>query len=132
MLAANATSVRTFDAIRARIFGIANIRTKQSVEKLMALMKLESAPRGARIVVTLEDGRRVRREVQVGSGYLSMNPKQQHFGVGKSRLVDVQIIWPNGERQSLADLAANASYTVRQGVGVVEPMPLREISRSTP
>jgi hypothetical protein len=87
---------------------------------------------GARIVVTLEDGRRVRREVQVGSGYLSMNPKQQHFGVGSSRSVDVQIIWPNGERQSLADLAANASYTVRQGVGVIEPARASEISRLIP
>jgi hypothetical protein len=76
---------------------------------------------GARIVVTLEDGTRVRREVQAGSGYLSMNPKQQHFGVGDSRSVDVQIIWPNGERQTLPDLAVNASYTVRQGVGVAEP-----------
>jgi hypothetical protein len=46
--------------------------------------------------------------------------------------VGVQIIWPNGERQTLPALAANASYTVRQGVGVVEPMPAREISRSTP
>jgi hypothetical protein len=87
---------------------------------------------GARIVVTLEDGTRVRREVQAGSGYLSMNPKQQHFGVGDSRLVDVQIIWPNGERQALPALAASASYTVRQGVGVVEPSPAGEVSRSTP
>jgi hypothetical protein len=87
---------------------------------------------GARIVATLEDGARVRREVQAGSGYLSMNPKQQHFGVGNSRSVDVQIIWPNGERQTLTALAANASYTVRQGVGVVEPAPDGEISRSAP
>jgi hypothetical protein len=87
---------------------------------------------GARIIVTLEDGRRVRREVQVGSGYLSMNPKQQHFGVGNSRLVDVQIIWPNGERQEVPALAVNASYTVRQGAGVVEPAPASEISRLIP
>ena len=84
---------------------------------------------GARIVVTLEDGTRVRREVQAGSGYLSMNPKQQHFGVGDSRSVDVQISWPNGERQTLPALAANASYTVRQGVGVVEPArPQRDLA----
>ena len=84
---------------------------------------------GARIVVTLEDGTRVRREVQAGSGYLSMNPKQQHFGVGDSRSVDVQIIWPNGERQTLPALAVNASHTVHQGVGVVEAAPANEISR---
>ena len=87
---------------------------------------------GARIVVTLEDGTRVRREVQAGSGYLSMNPKQQHFGVGDSRAVDVQIIWPNGERQTLPALAGNASYTVLQGVGVVDPALASEISRLIP
>ncbi len=87
---------------------------------------------GARIVVTLEDGTRVRREIRAGSGYLSMNPKQQHFGVGDSRSVDVQIIWPNGERQALPALAVDASYTVRQGVGVVEPARPREISHSIP
>jgi hypothetical protein len=87
---------------------------------------------GARIVMTLEDGTRARREVQAGSGYLSMNPKQQHFGVGQSRSVDVQIIWPSGERQTLAALAVNANYTVRQGVGVVDPARTSEISRSIP
>ncbi len=85
---------------------------------------------GARIVATLEDGRRVRREVQGGSGYLSMNPKQQHFGVGDSKSVDVQVVWPNGERQALGALAVNASYTVRQGVGVIETAPARGVSHS--
>jgi hypothetical protein len=61
-----------------------------------------------------------------------MNPKQQHFGVGPSRSVDVQIIWPNGERQALPALATNASYTVRQGVGVVDPAHASEISQSIP
>jgi hypothetical protein len=87
---------------------------------------------GARIVVTLEDGTRVRREVRVGSGYLSMNPKQQHFGVGDSRSVDVEIIWPNGERQTLPALAASASYTVRQGVEMVEAASANEVSRLNP
>jgi hypothetical protein len=87
---------------------------------------------GARIVVTLEDGTRARREVQAGSGYLSMNPKQQHFGVGQSRSVDVQIIWPNGERQTLPALAVNASYTVHQGVGVVDPARASEVSQRLP
>jgi hypothetical protein len=46
--------------------------------------------------------------------------------------VDVQIIWPNGERQTLPALAVNASYTVLQGVGVGEPAPASEISRLIP
>jgi len=58
-----------------------------------------------------------------------MNPKQQHFGVGDSRSVGVQIIWPNGERQTLPGLATNASYTVRQGGRACAA---GEISRSIP
>jgi hypothetical protein len=84
---------------------------------------------GARIVVTLEDGRRVRREVQAGSGYLSMNPKQQHFGIADSRAVGVRIRWPNGEVQTLSSLTANASYTVQQGVGIIDVAPADEVPR---
>ena len=48
-----------------------------------------------------------------------MRPKQQHFGVGRARAVDVQITWPGGEEQTLKDLATNRSYRVLQGVGIV-------------
>ncbi|MGH7342009.1 MAG: CRTAC1 family protein, partial [Candidatus Rokuibacteriota bacterium] len=70
---------------------------------------------GARIVVTTPDGARIRREVQGGSGYLSMNPKQIHLGLGSARSADVRIIWPNGEVQTLKGLAADRSWVVRQG-----------------
>jgi hypothetical protein len=69
---------------------------------------------GARIVVTTNDRLRVTREIQGGSGYLSMNPKEQHFGLGRSESANVHIIWPNGEQQDLENLAANRTYTLRQ------------------
>lgn len=75
---------------------------------------------GARITVTTADGTRRHREIQGGSGYLSMNPKRQHVGVGASETADVRIVWPNGEVQTLAGLSANAAWTVRQGVAVAE------------
>jgi hypothetical protein len=71
----------------------------------------------------MEDGSRVRREVQGGSGYLSMNPKQQHFGLGGSRAARVEIVWPNGEEQTLRGLAPNAAYRVRQGSAEAEASP---------
>jgi hypothetical protein len=74
---------------------------------------------GARILVTAGKRLRVSREVQGGSGYLSMNPKQQHFGLGHATSVAVRITWPNGEEMILDDVAANRAYTVRQEVGVV-------------
>ncbi len=106
-------------------------------EWLRAWLAPEPDPRsnrdaiGARILVTLEDGTHVRREVQGGSGYLSMNPKQQHFGIGGSRAVDARIIWPNGEVQMLSGLTPNASYTVQQGVGIVDGVNAGEDSHPT-
>jgi hypothetical protein len=55
------------------------------------------------------------REIQGGSGYLSMNPKQQHFGLGQAQKADVRVTWPNGEQQQFTGLAANRAHTVRQG-----------------
>jgi hypothetical protein len=59
-----------------------------------------------------------------------MNPKQQHFGLGRSRKAHVQIIWPNGEEQILRALAPNAAYTVRQGSA--EAVPSTAVSRADP
>jgi hypothetical protein len=73
---------------------------------------------GARMLVTTDGGLRISREIQGGSGYMSMNPKQQHFGLGRAEAVRVQIVWPNGEEQSLEGVAANRSYSVRQGAGM--------------
>jgi hypothetical protein len=69
---------------------------------------------GAWIVATTNDGLHMTREIQGGSGYLSMNPKEQHFGLGRSQLADVHITWPNGERQKFENLAANRTHTLRQ------------------
>ena len=49
-----------------------------------------------------------------------MNPKQQHFGLGGSRVARVEIVWPNGEEQTLRGLAPNAAYRVRQGSAEAE------------
>ena len=73
---------------------------------------------GARIEVRPEAGGENSRIVQGGSGYLSMNPKEQHFGVGLSRTVDVTVTWPNGEKQSFPGLASDRAYTISQATGL--------------
>ena len=69
---------------------------------------------GARIIATTSGGLRAWREVQGGSGYLSMNPKTQHIGLGDAESVDFEITWPNGQRQQVADLPANRLHTIEQ------------------
>lgn len=70
---------------------------------------------GARITVITRDGSRRHRELQGGSGYLSSNPKQQHVGLGRFVSAEARITWPNGDVQTVAGLAANTAYEVRQG-----------------
>ena len=70
---------------------------------------------GARMVATNDAGLYLLREVTGGSGYMSMNPKQQHFGLGRAGSLDLEIVWPNGEVQRVEGLRANRSYTIRQG-----------------
>lgn len=70
---------------------------------------------GAQLIVTLPgSGGRVVREIQGGSGYLSMNPKQQHIGLGKANTANIEIIWPNGSRQEASDLQCNQVHTIVQ------------------
>ena len=70
---------------------------------------------GARIVATTATGLRISREIHGGSGYLSMNPKRQHLGLGKAQSADLHITWPNGETQRVEGLRANHDYVIRQG-----------------
>ena len=70
---------------------------------------------GARFVATTDDGLYLLREVQGGSGYMSMNPKRQHIGLGRADTVDLHITWPDGRQQTVEALAANHSYEIRPG-----------------
>ncbi|HEX2834415.1 MAG TPA: CRTAC1 family protein [Thermoanaerobaculia bacterium] len=70
---------------------------------------------GAKIVVDTATQKGMWREVFSTIGYLSVHPKEQHFGLGSDTKADVTIIWPNGDRQVLRGVAADKSYRVTQG-----------------
>ena len=70
---------------------------------------------GARLIASRPGVKqRVMREIQGGAGYLSMDPKQQHIGLGKATAVDIEIIWPNGDRQEVTNLPCNQVHTIEQ------------------
>jgi len=75
---------------------------------------------GARIIATTTDGNRIWREIHGGSGYLTAFPKEQHFGLGKHKKADIQIIWPNGKTTRYADVHTDQRYRVRQKDGTLE------------
>jgi enediyne biosynthesis protein E4 len=58
-------------------------------------------------------------EVRGGGSYLSQNDLRLHFGLGKAtRMESVQIRWPSGKVETLANVAADAIYTIVEGSGI--------------
>jgi hypothetical protein len=67
-------------------------------------------------------------EVRAGGSYLSQNDLRLHFGLGSEpRMSKVEITWPNGKREELKDVAADAIYTVVEGKGITQTVPLPPI-----
>ncbi len=59
-------------------------------------------------------------QVLSGGSYLSQHDLRIHFGLGTHSSVDkVEVVWPNGKVETLANLAANRFYTVKEGQGIV-------------
>lgn len=59
-------------------------------------------------------------EVMSGGSYLSQNDLRIHFGLGNYDHLDrAEVLWPDGKKETLADLAADRYYVVREGQGVV-------------
>ena len=73
---------------------------------------------GAKILVDTAHQKNLWREVFSTIGYLTSPPKEQHLGLGTDTRADVTIIWPNGDRQTLKDLAADRTYR-HQGPKVI-------------
>lgn len=84
---------------------------------------------GAR--VTIESGGvRQFNEVRGGASYLSQNDLRLHFGLGTARRMEsVEIRWPSGKIETLANLAADVIYTIVEGVGIGASAPLPPASR---
>ena len=80
---------------------------------------------GTRLTLTT-GGRRQLREVQSGSSYLTQNDLRAHFGLGAANGSErLEIRWPSGATEVVADLPANHVVTVREGEGVVGRVPFR-------
>jgi hypothetical protein len=74
---------------------------------------------GARIKCVTEDGTQI-DEVRSGGSYYSQNDLRVHFGLGKNRKVKtLEIRWPSGQVDTLADIAANQFIAVKEGTGIV-------------
>jgi Na+-translocating ferredoxin:NAD+ oxidoreductase RnfD subunit len=68
---------------------------------------------GAIVTAVLPNGRKLVREVQAGSSYLSSEDPRVHFGLGSAvRLRELVVRYPDGAEKRLRDVAADHIVTV--------------------
>ena len=79
---------------------------------------------GAKVVVTT--GKLVQTaEVRAGGSYLSNNDPRLHVGLAtETKMSEVAIRWPSGEKETVKDLPADFIYTVVEGKGITDKVPL--------
>jgi hypothetical protein len=80
---------------------------------------------GAKITLFLPDGSKQWQMVHSGSSYCSQSEMALTFGLGRNDKIDrVEIEWPNGKVEKLANLTANQLYVLKESNGVAESKPL--------
>ncbi len=78
---------------------------------------------GTKITLTSTKGARQFAIVKSGSSYLSQSELPVTFGLGKpddARTVSLELVWPSGKKESVANLKPNQSVTIQEGRGVIE------------
>jgi hypothetical protein len=86
--------------------------------------KSNRAAIGARVTIT-GGGMTQFNEVRGGGSYLSQNDLRLHFGLGDAKGMDtVNIRWPNGNTETLRNVAADAIYTITEGQGITSTQQL--------
>ena len=76
-------------------------------------VKLGAFAPGARVTAVLPDGRRLVREVQAGSSYLSSEDPRVHFGLGSAtRVRELAVRFPDGRTVTRRNVAADRLVSV--------------------
>ena len=73
---------------------------------------------GAQVVATYGERRQV-QAVLAQSSYLSVNDRRLHFGLGSAATASLEIRWPNGAVEKIAEVAAGQLVVIREGSGVI-------------
>ena len=85
---------------------------------------------GAKVRLTLDNGKTPWSMVKTGSSYLSQSELPLTFGLGESTTIkSVEVTWPSGRLEKLPGGAANRAITVHEGKGIVHSAPLGRAGR---
>jgi hypothetical protein len=76
---------------------------------------------GARVVVTLDNGKKLWSVVKTGSSYCSQSELPLTFGLGAAGTVrTIDVTWPNGRTDTVRDAGVNRSVTIEEGKGLID------------
>jgi hypothetical protein len=67
---------------------------------------------GSSIVLNSKSNKNLWREIHSTSGYLSVHPKEQHFGLGNDQDSTIEVRWSNGKKVVLKNLISNKRYRI--------------------
>ena len=67
---------------------------------------------GSSLILNSENHKNMWREIHSTTGYLSVHPKIQHFGLGTDMKVDITVKWSNGEVFTLKSIDTKHSYQI--------------------
>jgi len=82
---------------------------------------------GAKIALKTSTGARLFGMVKTGSSYLSQSELPLTFGLGKpagGKTVSMTIVWPSGQKDSVANITPNQFVTVQEGKGMISARPI--------
>ena len=66
-------------------------------------------------IVVTANGKKIEREIFAGAGQGSGETGWWHTGIGEAESVELQVIWPDGEKSEPATVKADGFYIVRRG-----------------
>jgi len=69
---------------------------------------------GSLLILTAGNMRQI-REVRSGSSYLSQSDLRLHFGLGNYSVVDLEVRWPNGQREEFRGVDSNQFIKIIEG-----------------
>ena len=76
---------------------------------------------GCNIIVKFRSSdRKIWREIKSTTGYLSVHPKMQHFGIGNEKSCDISVKWTNGKTTEFTNVKANKHYIIDYKKGLSE------------
>jgi hypothetical protein len=74
---------------------------------------------GARVTARY-GGKAQAQEVLAQSSYLSVDDRRLHFGLGSIASVDLEVRWPDGQRQTFSKVSADRLVTIDETAGIVK------------